>query len=49
MSIFGLFGCIPPIRGIPDINHFVPIGRGVINLLAHGFLIKIAKSEVYEQ
>ena len=49
MSTFGLFGCIPPKRGIPDIYHFVPTSRGINNLLAHGFLVKIAKSEVYDQ
>ena len=49
MSTFGLFGCIPPKQGNSWYLSFIPTIRGINNLLAYGFLISIAQSEVYDQ
>ena len=49
-STFGLFGCIPPKKGNWYLSFIPTITiRGINNLLAHGFLISMAQSEVYDQ
>ena len=49
MSTFGLFGGIPPKEVNSRYLSFIPTIRGINDLLAHGFLISMNHSEVYDQ
>ena len=49
MSNFGHFGCIPPKEGNSRYLSFIPTIGGINNLLAHGFLLLFAQSEVYDR
>ena len=48
MSTFALFGGIPPKEVNSWYLSFIPTIRGINDLLAHGFLISKAQSEVYD-